>query len=136
VGSIYNRDSVQVSIPITATVAGTDATQAATAIVPVKGSVTNVRFIPSAAVAANATNYTVLTVQNKGTNGLSGTTSVASRSWAAGNSTTSQPDALAITNLANAQVAAGDVLQVVSTHGGAGVAVPAGVMVVFITPRH
>jgi len=103
---------------------------------PFKGTVTRVTLIPSAAIVANGTNFSTITVQNKGTNGLSGTTAVASRSWAAVNSTQSVEEALTNNGTpANLEVAAGDVLQFVQTHAGTGLIIPAGVFVVYVLPR-
>lgn len=115
--------------------AAADATNAGQTI-PYKGTVTRVTFIPSAGITANGTNFSTITVQNKGTNGLSGTTAVASRSWAATNSTASVEELLTLNGTpANLEVAAGDVLQYVQTHGGTGLAIPAGVFVVYVLPR-
>lgn len=104
--------------------------------VPFKGTVARVSFIPSAAITANGTNFSTITVQNKGTNGLSGTTAVASRVWSAINSVQSVEE-LFILNAtpANLEVAAGDVLQFVQTHTGTGLIIPAGVFVVYVLPR-
>lgn len=115
--------------------AAADATNAGQTI-PFKGTVTRVTFVPSASITANGTNFSTITVQNKGTNGLSGTTAVASRSWAATNSTASVEELLTLNGTpANLEVAAGDVLQYVQTHGGTGLAIPAGVFVVYVLPR-
>lgn len=115
--------------------AAADATNAGQTV-PFKATVTRVTFIPSAAIVANGTNFSTITVQNKGTNGLTGTTAVASRSWATVNSTQSVEEALALSGTAaNLEVLAGDVLQFVQTHGGTGLAIPAGVFVVYLLPR-
>jgi hypothetical protein len=105
-------------------------------VVPIKGTLVQVQFIPSAGITANGTNFTTLTVQNKGTNGLSGTTAMASRVWSAGNSTASTPENFTLSGTAaNLEVQAGDVLQIVQTHGGTGLIIPAGSFVFYIRPH-
>jgi hypothetical protein len=105
-------------------------------VMPLKGTLVSVQFIPSAAITANATNFSTLTVQNKGTNGLSGTTAMASRSWAATNSVLSTPETFTLSGTpANLEVQAGDVLQIVQTHGGTGLIIPAGSFVFYVRPH-
>jgi len=92
-------------------------------------TVTGITFIPSAAVTADGTNYTVYTVTNKGSG--SGSTSVATRSWAATNSVASTPEAMTLSGTAaNLNVTAGDNIEVVKTHGGTGLAVAVGRIVI------
>jgi hypothetical protein len=105
-------------------------------VVPFKGTLVRVEFTPSAAVVANATNFSTLTIQNKGTNGLSGTTAMASRSWATVNSALSTTELFALSGTAaNLEVVGGDVLQIVQTHAAAGLAIPAGAFTFYIRPR-
>ena len=105
-------------------------------VVPIKGTLVQVQFIPSTAITANATNFSTLTIQNKGTSGLSGTTVMASRAWSAGNSVLSTPENFALSGTAaNLEVQAGDVLQIVQTHGGTGLIIPAGSFVFYIRPH-
>lgn len=103
---------------------------------PFKGTVSKVTFVPSAAITANGSNFSTITVQNKGTNGLAGSTAVASRVWSAVNSVQSVEELLTLSGTAaNLEVAAGDVLQFVQTHTGTGLAIAAGVFVVYLLPR-
>jgi hypothetical protein len=94
-------------------------------IAPANLTVTAVQFTPSAAITADATNFTTLTLQNKAAG--AGSTSVASRAWSATNSVASTPEAFTLSGTAaNLNVAAGDSLEVVKTHGGTGLVIPDG----------
>ena len=94
-----------------------------------KFTVTGVTFVPSDAVTANATHYSVYTLTNKVAG--AGTTAVASRTWAATNSAASTPEAFTLSaTAANLIVAEGDSLEVVKTHGGNGLVIPDGLLVV------
>jgi hypothetical protein len=103
--------------------------------VPYDGTVVRVELVPRAAITANATNFAVYTLQNKGTNGA-GSTAVASRTWAAGSSVagTKEQATLNVT-AANREVRAGDQLQLVRSVGGTGLATPAMAWLVTILPR-
>jgi hypothetical protein len=104
-------------------------------VMPVKGTIVKVTYIPSAAVTANATNFRTLTIRNKGTNGLAGTTAVASRSWAATNSVLSTPEPFTLSGTpANLLVQAGDVLDLNQTAAAAGLIIPAGAFSIYIAP--
>lgn len=136
--SIYElTDGIPAVSVMSAFDAATDSVQGGLALVaPVKGLITRVLYVPSAAVTANASNFRVLTLQNKGTNGLSGSTAVASRTWAAGNSVQSQADVFTLSGTAaNLQVQAGDVFQMAGTHGGTGLIIPAGSVIMFVAPH-
>jgi len=105
-------------------------------VMPIKGSIVKVVFIPSTVITANGTNFRTLTVRNKGTNGLAGTTAVASRSWAATNSASSTPEVFTLNGaLANLQVQAGDVLDLNQGHSGTGLIIPAGAYVIYVAPH-
>jgi hypothetical protein len=119
-----------------ATDAATDGVNASFApVMPVKGLVSKVVFIPSAGVIANGTNFRTITVRNKGTNGLSGTTAVASRAWSAGNSTASTPELYTLSGTpANLVVQAGDVFDLNQGHTGTGLIIPAGAFVIYVRP--
>lgn len=127
--------------PVTAisavTDAATDGVNASfTAVMPFKGTIVGVVFTPSAAVTANATNFRTNTVRNKGTNGLSGTTAVASRSWATVNSVLSTPEPFTLNATpANLEVQAGDVLDLNQSHTAAGLIIPAGAFTIYVRPR-
>lgn len=86
------------------------------------------RFIPAAAVTANVTNFTILSLRNRKAD-ASGTALPASRSWAATNSVAHVPDALTLSaTAADLLASAGDVITVQRLHTAAGVVVPAGVV--------
>lgn len=103
--------------------------------VPFDGTVLKVEIVPRAGITANATNFAVYTVQNKGPLG-SGSTAVASRTWAATNSVagTKEQATLNVT-AANREVKAGDQLQLVRSIGAAGLATPAMSWIITIQPR-
>lgn len=87
-----------------------------------------VRFIPAAAVTANGTNYTVLSLRNR-KGDASGTALPASRSWAANNSAAWVPDTATLSSTASdLLVAKGDVLTVQRVHQASGLVIPAGVV--------
>lgn len=102
---------------------------------PFNGRVTKVEWVPSANVTADPTNFSTLTLRNKGPL-KSGTTPVASRAWSAGNSVAGTKEAFALSGTpANLEVAAGDRLDLVQTHGGTGVALPTGTLLVTVLAR-
>ncbi|HEU5111010.1 MAG TPA: hypothetical protein VFT95_20915 [Micromonosporaceae bacterium] len=106
------------------------------AVMPFDGTVVGVKMIPSANITANATNFRTLTVRNKGTNGLSGTTAVASRAWSATNSTASTPENFTLNATpANLEVKAGDVLELHQNAAAAGLIIPASSYVILVRPR-
>jgi hypothetical protein len=127
--------------PVTAVAAVTDAATDGvnanfTAVMPFKGTIVAVVFVPSAAVTANATNFRTNTVRNKGTNGLAGTTAVASRSWATINSVLSTPENFTLNAApANLEVQAGDVFDLNQVHTAAGLIIPAGAFTIYVRPR-
>ena len=92
-------------------------------------TVTAVTFVPSDAITANATHYSIYTL-TRYTAGASGA-SVATRSWVATNSVASTPEALTLSGTAaNLVLAAADTLEVVKTHAGNGLVIPDGLLVV------
>jgi hypothetical protein len=96
---------------------------------PLKCKVTSVNFVPSAAVTANATHYSVYTL-TRYTAGASATT-VATRTWAATDSAAETPEAMTLSaTAANLLLAVDDHLAVVKTHGGNGLVIPDGLLVV------
>jgi len=135
VGSLYEEPILAWAISAI-TDAATDGVNASfSPIMPVKGTISKVVFVPSAAVVANATNFRTLSVRNKGTNGLAGTTIVATRAWSAVNSALSTPESLALSGTpANLAVQAGDVFDLNQTHGGTGLIIPAGSWQIWIRP--
>jgi hypothetical protein len=127
--------------PVTAISAVTDAATVGvnasfTAVMPFKGTIVAVVFTPSANVTANGTNFRTNTVRNKGTNGLSGTTAVASRAWSAVNSVASTPENFTLSGTpANLEVQAGDVLDLNQGASGTGLIIPAGAFTIYVRPR-
>lgn len=96
---------------------------------PSKCQIASAVFVPSAAVTANATHYSIYTL-TRYTAGASATT-VATRSWAATDSVASTPETMSLSGTAaNLLLAAGDTLEVVKTHGGNGLVIPDGLLVV------
>lgn len=102
---------------------------------PWDGYVARVDIVPRAAITANATNFAALTLQNKGPLG-SGSTAMASRSWAATNSVAGTRETATLNaTQANREFKAGDVLQLARTIGGTGLATPALAVVLTVLPR-
>jgi hypothetical protein len=96
---------------------------------PNKAVVTSVKFVPSAAITANATHYSVYTL-TRYTAGATGTT-VATRSWAATDSVAETPEAMTLSaTAANLILAADDTLSMVKTHGGNGLVIPDGALII------
>jgi len=96
---------------------------------PLKCKVTAVNFVPSAAITANATHSSIYTL-TRYTAGATAT-SVATRSWAATDSVAETPEAMTLSGTAaNLLMAVDDTLAVVKTHGGNGLVIPDGLLVV------
>lgn len=91
------------------------------------GTVFEISYIPEADITGVNTNTRTLTVVNKGQDG-NGTTVVGTLAFTTGvNATDFNESAFTLSAVAGAKdVAAGDVLAYVSTHGGTGVADPGG----------
>jgi hypothetical protein len=113
------------SLELPAVAAADTSTVVATAAMPYDARILKVEVVPRAAVAFNATNFATLSVQNKGPLG-SGSTVVATRTWAAGSSVAGTKEALTLSGTpANLEAKAGDLIQVVHGTGGTGLALPA-----------
>lgn len=96
---------------------------------PLKCQILSATFVPSAAITANATHYSVYTL-TRYTAGATAT-SVATRSWAATDSVAETPEAMTLSGTAaNLLLAADDTLSMVKTHGGNGLVIPDGILVV------
>jgi hypothetical protein len=96
-------------------------------VAPFAMTVTGVKWTPNAAITANGTNFFVLQV-------LNGATVVATRSYAAGDSTALTPEDMTLSATpANLNVAAGAVLVVhkETGGGGTGLAMPDGTVQIF-----
>ena len=86
-------------------------------------TITAVKLVPNAAITANGANYFDLAVLNKAAG--AGATSIATRSWAATNSAAFTPEQMALSGTAaNLNVAAGELLTLVRTVTGTGLAMP------------
>jgi hypothetical protein len=117
----------QVPVPSQGT-AGTDDNWSVF-VTPAKVQITGVKFVPNAAITADGTNYSVYTLTNKGTGAA--TTAMASRSWIATNSVVSTPEAMTLNaTAANLLANAGDNIEIVKTHGGSGLVIPDGSVVI------
>lgn len=132
--SIYELvDGFPVSAIMVATDAATVGVNASfSPVMPVKGTIVKVLYIPSAGVTANGANFRTLTIRNKGTNGLAGTVAVASRAWSAVNSVASTPEAFTLSGTLAVQ--AGDVLDLNQGATGAGLIIPAGAFAIYVAP--
>lgn len=114
--------------------AGTD-DELAHAVVPFNATVTAVKWVPAAAVTADGTNFTTLSVRNRKAD-ASGAALPATRSYAATNSVAHVPESMTLSGTAaDLSLAAGDVLTVQRLHSGTGVVVPAGVVEVSVKWR-
>jgi hypothetical protein len=97
-------------------------------------TVTGVKFVPNAAITHDATNFSTYTLTNKGTG--AGTTSMATRAWSATDSVADTPESMTLSGTAaNLLVTSGDAVSMVKTHGGTGLVIPAGVLVIQYTLR-
>jgi hypothetical protein len=87
-------------------------------------TITGVKVNPNAAITANGTNFFDLILINKGP-AAAGSTSIATRSWAATNSVAFVAEAMTLSGTAaNLNVAAGDVLVLSRTITASGLAMP------------
>lgn len=94
---------------------------------PFNMTVISVDWTPSAAVTANGTNFSVLSLRNRTTG--AGTALPASRSYAATNSVALTPEAMTLSaTAADLLLAADDVLTVQMIHTASGVVIPSGVL--------
>jgi hypothetical protein len=115
---------VSFELPAQAT-AGNTGTTVWTTSVPFDGRVARVDIVPRGAVTANGTNFATYTLQNLGPQG-SGSTVVATRAWSATNSVAGTKEQATLSGTAaNLEVKAGDILQLVRSVGGSGLATPA-----------
>lgn len=132
--SRFETDGHPLVFEIPATSAGDTSTVTGPSM-PWKGYVKDVTIVPRAAITANGTNFGTITLQNKGPLG-SGNTAMASRAWSATNSVAGTAEKATLNGTqANLEFAAGDVLQLVHTTGGTGLALPAIAVIVTVMPR-
>lgn len=103
-------------------------------VAPFNLKITVVKWIPSAAITANGTNYFTLTLRNRTTG--AGTAVPASRSYAATNSVAVVAEAMTLSSTAaDLNVAAGDVLTVEKLVTASGLAMPKGTVQVHAQVR-
>ncbi|BCJ45321.1 hypothetical protein GCM10010168_85900 [Actinoplanes ianthinogenes] len=97
-------------------------------------TITEIKWIPGAAITANGTNFFTLTFRNRGSG--AGVVVPATRSYASGNSASTTPENLTLSSTAtDLQTVAGDVLTAHFTHSGAGLAIPSGLVQVKVRLR-
>lgn len=129
---------LRLSVVVPPTAAGT-ALEVPIVMCPVAYKITAVRFVPSAAITANATNFVTLSVRNRGSNG-GGAKIAATRAYSggagAGNSAANVAEPLALSNTeADLLAQVDDVLTVAFVHTGTGLAIPAGLVQVLARHR-
>lgn len=102
---------------------------------PRDGRLVSLQLVPRAAITFNGTNFATITVQNKGPLG-SGSTAMASRTWSAVSSVAGTKE-LGVNNgtPANLEFKQGDILQVVHSTAGSGLALPAIAVIIGWLPR-
>lgn len=97
-------------------------------VAPANLLITGVRWVPNAAVTANASNFATLSFRNRTGAGV-GTAVPATRSYAATNSVAQVAEAMTLSGTAtDLQVAAGDVLTLGIVHSGTGLTIPPGLI--------
>lgn len=118
---------LQFNFPTSAMVAAGTAKEDIVFRSPYNLTITGVDWTPSAAVTANGTNFTTVSLRNRTTG--AGTALPASRSYAATNSVAATPEALTLSSTASdLSVAAGDVLSVQMLVTGTGIQLPQGMV--------
>lgn len=105
-------------------VAAADTSTVQLGTVPYDAVITDVTIVPRTAITANGTNFGTISIQNAGPLD-SGSTVVATRSWAATNSVAGTKEKATLGAAANLEVKAGDRLKAVHTTAGSGLAMPA-----------
>lgn len=102
--------------------------EVALAILPFNMTIVGVKWTPDAAVTANGTNFSVISVRNRKAD-ASGSALPASRSYAATNSSAFVSEAMTLSGTASdLACSAGDVLTVQRIHTASGVVVPSGIV--------
>lgn len=101
---------------------------------PFAAQITEILWVPGAAIVANGANYFTLTMRNR-TSGA-GAVVMATRAYSATNGVATTPETLSLSSTASdLQPAAGDLLTAHFTHTGAGLAIPAGLVQVKLRIR-
>jgi hypothetical protein len=131
---IAGNRSFRVCLPVAMAAAGTD-DEYEGFVAETNLKLTGVNWIPGAAVTANGTNFTILSVRNRKAD-ASGAALPASRSYAATNSAAHVAEAMTLSaTAADLLIAAGDVITVQRVHTASGVVVPAGVLEIICQVR-
>lgn len=103
-------------------------------IAPFNCKVTAVKWVPNAAVTADATNYFSVVVKNRKAG--AGTTAIGTRAYSATNGVAFTPETVTLSaTAADANVDAGDLVSVAKTHSGTGLAMPDGLVQVTVRAR-
>jgi hypothetical protein len=96
--------------------------------VPYNMTITGVDWVPQAAVTANGTNFSTLSLRNRGA-AAAGAALPATRSYAATNSVAFVPEAMTLSGTAaDLLLTAGDILTVQMIFTAAGLVIPAGTL--------
>ena len=112
---------------IGATAAGT-AVEVPVVRLPFAVTITEITWIPGAAMTANGTNFCTLTPRNR-QSGAGTVVPATARSWASTNSVATTPETLTLSaTVTDLQAAANDVLTAHFTHTASGLAIPAGIV--------
>lgn len=123
---IAGTKSLRIQLQSAMVAAGTD-DEFVVGTIATNAVITAAKWIPFAAVTADGTNYSTLSVRNRVAAG--GTALPATRSYVAINSVAFTAEAMTLDGTAaNLLVAAGDVITVQRKHTGTGVIIPAGVV--------
>lgn len=97
-------------------------------VAPFDMVITAVKWVPTANITADGTNYFDLALRNRGSD-AAGTADAATRSYAATDSTAFVSEDMTLSSTAaDLEVAAGDVLTIERTVAGTGLAMPDGVV--------
>lgn len=103
-------------------------------IAPFDVEVTDVTWIPNAAITADATNYFSLVVKNRGAG--AGSTAIATRAYSATNGVAFAPEPVTLSSTdEDRHVDAGDLVTVAKTNAGTGLAMPDGLVQVTVRAR-
>lgn len=117
---------ITVDLFVAGTAAGTDI-EWPLWMAPWDVTITDVKWVPGAAVTANATNFATLSLRNRTTG--AGTAVPATRAYSATNSAARTPESMTLSGTATDLVLAEDDLVTVGvTHGGTGLLIPAGLV--------
>lgn len=127
-------DVFQVALPFAGAAGGTPL-EVSAFVAPANMSVSGMKWLPAAAITANATNFFTLSLRNRGAAGA-GTALPVSRSYAATNSVAWVNEACTLSaTAADLLLAAGDSLTVQKVESGTGLTCPAGLVVVSLRFR-